>query len=336
MLKRIERIAYNPEGSSAVSIRTLKTLIAVADQGSFSAAAKQVFVTHAAVSQQIRSLEEEWKVALFDRTRRTPELTPAGRALVAKAREVVAAYDNIVPSVLGNQGVQGVLSFGAVPTTLTGLVPLAIAKLKMDYPALHVIVLPGLTTALIQQVQRGSLDLAIVSKPQFVPRDLVWYDLVEEPFELLASLEAEGDDPLFLLENSPFIRFSRQAVVGGIIENWLQEHKIIVQESMELESLEAISSMVYCNLGVSIAPRPCVSMSNALPLKHLPLGPGKALSRGVGCISRDDSVKVRAISEMHAKLAEAILEGSLSLRANQRPVRKKQQTAKRKRRGSVK
>ncbi|WP_342723506.1 LysR family transcriptional regulator [Bradyrhizobium sp. B097] len=296
-----------------MSIRTLKTLIAVADQGSFSAAAKQVFITHAAVSQQIRALEEEWKVPLFDRSRRTPVLTPAGRALVSKAREVVAAYDNIVPSVLGNQGIEGILSLGAVPTTLTGLVPLAVSKLKRDYPALHVVVVPGLTTTLIQQVERGQLDLAIVSKPQFIPRNLVWYDLAEEVLELLASIEAEGRDPVQLLENSPFIRFSRQAVVGSLIETWLQENKIIVRETMELESLEAISSMVYYNLGVSIAPRTCVAASNALPLKHLPLGRGKGLSRMLGCISRADSVRIRAIDETNVRLAATIREGQRPL-----------------------
>ena len=296
-----------------MSIRTLKTLIAVADFGSFSAAAKEVFITHAAVSQQIRALEEEWKITLFDRTRRTPELTPAGRALVSKAREVIAAYDNIVPSVLGHKGIEGVLSLGAVPTTLTGLVPSAVSKLKTDYPALHVTVVPGLTTALIHQVDRGSLDLAIVSKPQFIPRNMVWCDLADEPFELLASLEAEGRDPINLLMNSPFIRFSRQAVVGGLIETWLQENKIVVRESMELESLEAISSMVYCNLGVSIAPRTCVTTSNALPLKHLPLGPRRGFSRTLGCISRADCVRIRAIDEMNAKLAVTIRERTLSL-----------------------
>lgn len=306
-----------------MSIRTLKTLIAVADQGSFSAAAKEVFVTHAAVSQQIKALEDEWKIALFDRSRRTPELTPAGRALVSKAREVVAAYENIVPSVLGNQGIEGVFSLGAVPTTLTSLVPLAVSKLKNDYPGLHVAVTPGLTTALIQQVQRGYLDFAIVSKPQFIPRNLVWHDLAEEPLELIASLEAEGKDPVHLLENSPFIRFSRQAVVGGLIETWLQENRIAVRESMELESLEAISIMAYYNLGVSIVPRTCVSASNALPLKHLPLGPGRGLSRMLGCISRADSVRIRAIDEMNVRLAAAIREGRLSLpRSRPQPKRK--------------
>src|SRR6185312_1842127 len=310
-----------------MSIRTLKTLIAVADHGSFSAAAKEVFVTHAAVSQQIRALEEEWKITLFDRTHRTPELTPAGRALVSKARDVVAAYDNIVPGVLGNKGIEGVLSLGAVPTTLTGLVPSAVSKLKKDYPALHVTVMLGLTTALIQQVERGSLDLAIVTKPQFIPRNMVWYDLAEEPFELLASLEADGRDPGELLKNSPFIRFSRQAVVGGLIETWLQENGILVRESMELESLEAISSMVYCNLGVSIVPRTCVTISNALRLKHLPLAPGRGFSRMLGCISRADSVRIRAIGEMNDKLAVTIREGRLS--PPLRPPQSKRKPAKR-------
>jgi DNA-binding transcriptional LysR family regulator len=288
-----------------LTIRMLKTLIAVEENGTFSAAADAVFLTHAAVSQQMKALEEEWEVTLFDRSRRTPELTPVGHALVAKAREVVAAYDGIVSSVLGDPGLKGVLSLGAVPTTLTGLVPTTIARLKAGYHNLHVNVIPGLTLDLIRQVERGAVDLAIVSKPHFIPDNMLWFDIAEEPMELLAAREVESDDPIDLLRTQPFIRFSRHAVVGGMIETWLQEQKISVRESMELENLEAISSMVLFNIGVSIAPRPCVSM-NPMPLKHLPLGSGRDFTRNLGLVCRGDSVKVRMIREVHDNFLEAI------------------------------
>ncbi|NNJ73819.1 MAG: LysR family transcriptional regulator [Anderseniella sp.] len=288
-----------------MSIRVLRTLIAVEENGTFSAAADAVFVTHAAVSQQMKTLEAEWGLAVFDRTRRTPVLTPTGRALVSKAREVVAAYDALVPSVLGDDGLRGKLMLGAVPTTLTGLTPTAIAMLKEEFPDLHVSVHPGLTNELMLQVERGNLDAAIVSKPNLLPRRLNWQDIAAEPMQLLASTETESDDPVDLLQNNPFIRFSRNAVVGMMIEQWLQAHKIEVNDTMELEGLEAISSMVLRNLGVSIAPRSCVPAMNQLPLKRLSLGP-QAPVRHLGLVSRDDSARTRVIDEMHARLLRAV------------------------------
>lgn len=288
-----------------MSIRMLKTLIAVADNGAFSAAADAVFVTHAAVSQQMKALEQEWGVALFDRSRRTPELTPIGRALVDKARDVVARYENIVPSILGDDGLKGQITLGAVPTTLTGLMPLAISLLRERLPQLHVSVTPGLTTELVQQVDRGALDAALVSRPPVLRDNQDWRLIAEEPMELLAVPGTTNDDPVHLLRTKPFIRFSRLTVVGGIIETWLSENRIKVREAMELESLESISSMVLGDLGVSIAPRRCVTEPYPLPLKRLPLGPGGA-TRALGLISRADMMKVRVLDAAHDAMMTAV------------------------------
>jgi DNA-binding transcriptional LysR family regulator len=122
---------------------------------------------------------------------------------------------------------------------------------------------------------------------------------------LLVSTETESDDPVYLLKNNPFIRFSRNAVVGMMIEKWLQSSKIDVNDTMELEGLDAISSMVMCNLGVSIAPRSCVPAMNQPPLKRLSLGPD-APQRHLGLTSRDDSEKARVIDETHAKPLKAV------------------------------
>jgi len=283
----------------------LKTLIAVEENGTFSSAADAVYVTHAAVSQQMKALEEMWQVAIFDRTKRTPEFTPLGRALVARARKVVLDYDNLVLSVTGDDGLSGDLYLGAVPTTLTGLVPLSISVLKNAFPKLHIHVVPGLTHDLLHNIERGSLDAAIISKSGPIQKTHQWHDIASEPLQLLASEELESDDPVYLLKNNPFIRFSRDAVVGRLIETWLQDQNITVTDVMELEGLEAISSMVLSNLGVSIVPKRCVQNMNPLPLKRILLsenGPARQL----GMLYPANTTKSRVLDEVLKALLQAV------------------------------
>ncbi len=288
-----------------MSIRYLRTLIAVADCGSFTAAAEAVFVTHAAVSQQMKALESEWGMQLFDRTRRTRDLTPTGRAMVARAREVVAAYDGMVSSIDDEIGFQGELVLGAVPTTLTGMVPFALALLKAGHPGLRVRVVPGLSTDLAGQVSRGALDGAILTRAALVPRQHVFIEFAREELELLASPETGSDDPIELLRSNPYIRFSLQAVVGTMIEAWMQDQRIEVSDSMEIPDLEVISSMVYANLGVSIVPQQAVAAPNQLPLKRIPLIPAPE-ARVIGLLRRRDTLKAPVLDALLGSLQQAV------------------------------
>ena len=288
-----------------MSIRLLKTLVAVADHRTFSAAADAVFITHAAVSQQMRSLETELGISLFDRSRRTPELTPLGRAVVARARKLVEDYETLVPSVLGDEGFAGEITLGAVPTTLTGLAPLAMQILRAKHADLRIRIHPALSGTLLTGLERSTLDVALLSKPFLLPAGTAFLHVAEEPLTLITAQEVAPDDPARLLETHPFIRFNRDAVVGTLIETWLQEKNIRVSETMELENLEAISSMVNANLGVSIVPTSCVSNRYALPLRHLPLG-DDAPARVLGLAYRKEHPKLRVIEEIHKALLNAI------------------------------
>ena len=150
-----------------------------------------------------------------------------------------------------------------------------------------------------------------LSHPSHIPVGTVWSEIAKEELQLLASENTSSDDPVQLLRENPFIRFSRNAVVGSMIEAWLQEQKITVADTMELEGLEAISSMVLCNISVAIAPRRCVQVMYPLPLKRISLGP-TAPKRILGMIYRQDSPKTRAIEEVAAHLRQAVTVGVFS------------------------
>ena len=284
-----------------MTIRLLKTLVAVADAKTFSAAAKVVHVTHAAVSQQMRTLEEDLGVELFDRSTRTPELTQTGLEVVTRARPIISDYNNLVPSVLADGGLSGTVTLGAIPTTLTGLAPRAMAILKAKFPKTGLHIRPGLTRALLTDVERGALDAAIVTKPHLMPVGLDFFELAREPLELIAAAQEPEDDPETLLKSRPFIRFNRNAVVGSLIDTWILSKRIRVTETMELDSLEAITSMVQQNLGVSIVPRLAVPQASDTHVKRMALGPDAPL-RILGLAYREDQIKTRALQEISQAL----------------------------------
>jgi len=294
-----------------MSIRQLRTLLAIQDHGSFSAAAAASHITHAAVSQQMKALETLWGVALFDRKGRHTELTPTGRALAAKAAEIIRTYDGILASVIGDQGFQGEFVLGAVPTTLTGLVPLALSLLRQRHADLRVRIYPGLSRQLMQQLDRGAIDAAIITRPELLPQGLACLDIAAEPMQLLAPPQTKSDDPIELLRTRPFIRFDRNAIFGQMVEGWLQKHKITVRDSMELEGLEAISSMVMANLGVSIVPKRCVRNMNPLPVKRLALS-GNPPARQLGLAYRDGTPKLSVIRAGETALLDAVEIGEFS------------------------
>lgn len=288
-----------------MTIRLLKTFVAVADTKTFSAAADVVHVTHAAVSQQMRTLEADLGIALFDRATRTPTLTPIGQQVAARARRLIADYDGLANAVLSDDGLSGTLNLGALRTTLTGLTPRAMAILKARFPQVGLHIRPGLTSALLTDVQRGDLDATLASKPHLLPAGLVFHDLAREPLELITAPDEVEDDPLTLLSTRPYIRFNRDAVVGTLIDNWIVSQGLRVSETMELDGLEAITSMVHANLGVSIIPRLAVPPVEAVPVKRLPLGP-EAPARIVGLAHGENPIKARAIKEILAALRHVL------------------------------
>ncbi len=237
-----------------MSLRHLRTLIAVAEHRSFAAAAEAVCLTQSAVSQQMKMLEQELGLNLFDRNKRPPQLNAHGKALIQRARQLVALYESLQHLGRPSGALQGLLEIGAVPTTLTGIVPRALRALRETQPSLQVRVVSGLSADLLARVDRGDLDAAVVSEPKPVPPGMQWHPVAIEALMVVAPETESLDDFRTILERRPFIRFNRNAWVGQIIQTALQDMGIEVQETMELDSLEAIWQMVRHGLGVSVVP----------------------------------------------------------------------------------
>jgi len=287
-----------------MSIRHLKTLVAIADKGSFVEAADSVFITQAAVSMQMKSLEEALGMPLFDRTRRPPVLNAAGLALIPKAREITRSYQQIMDTSALTKKLAGHLMVGSVPTMLTGVLPAALVSLRRSLPQLHVTVSSGLSTALVTQVERGSIDAAVISQPPVDHPGLIWSAFDKEPLIVIAPMSSPDELPETLLQTHPFIRFDRSAWVGMMIETYLTEQGIFVKDIMELNSLEAVRTMVYHGLGVSVIPHRVIWYPDVLPVKRLSFT-RRAPERVLGVIEREDNPKKHLTEVLLEELANS-------------------------------
>lgn len=266
-------------------------------------------MSHAAVGQQMKRLEEQLQVTLFDRSNRSPQLNQLGKALVPKAKEVVKAYETMLDELVGTAALQGELTLGAVPSTIRELIPRSIKKLIETYPDLHIRVVPGLSKDLHEQVERGALDAAVLALPSHIGSHLDWRPFVEEELVLLASPETTENDPIQLMRTMPFIRHTRRASVSDLAEEWLTKNNISLSPSMEMESLETLASMISHNLGVSIAPNMCVPDKIFKDLKKIPLK-SKTTSaprtRILGILMRQDCSKIKLVEGLLTTIEETI------------------------------
>nr|WP_314544203.1 LysR substrate-binding domain-containing protein [uncultured Massilia sp.] len=285
-----------------MSLRALRTLVAIAKHGSFVRAAEAVHLTQSAVSLHVRALEQDFDAVLFDRSKRVPVLTEAGRRAVERAQQILDLYDGIAAE-LGEQGeLHGRLRLGAINTALAGILPAALAALRERHPRLRVLVNAGMSAELALRVDAGELDAAITTEPvKPHPAGLVHSGLYREGFWVVAPAGLEGNDARTLLRDHPFIRFDRNAWAGRTIDAELRRMRLDVQTQMELDSLQAIVHMVASGLGVAV-----VLLSErtraALPgLVCLPFGTPQ-LERKVVLLERED----RRASRLAQALADAV------------------------------
>ncbi|CAB3755720.1 LysR substrate-binding domain-containing protein [Paraburkholderia humisilvae] len=267
------------------AIRYFVTFLSVARHGSFAAAADEVCLTQAAVSQQMRSLERDLDIVLFERTPRSVSLSEQGRTILPLAETLVANYRKIL-AVGERDEVAGVVRVGALVSSLMGAFADAMLNLKRRYPRLELKLFTGLSSDFATRVDSGELDAAIVTQsPTGFPATLKWTALYSEPMVLISSTDDPRTDVDALLQE-PYIRFDRQTWTGILIEEALQGLGASVRDIMELNSLEAICEMVKRGFGVSIVPRLANANWNLESGLRVTALPERIAPRRVGLLER--------------------------------------------------
>jgi DNA-binding transcriptional LysR family regulator len=291
----------------SMSIKQLRTLVAVADGGSFNVAAQRLYMTQSAVSMQMKALELDMRTKLFDRTSRPPVLNSSGWRLVDEARQLIERYDALrLLATAPAAGLSGSVRLGVVPSVATHLLPQTLAKLRKEHANLRIQVQSGLSPELVFKVEEKQLDIAIVTEPERLDPSILFEQISAEELMVVVHKDlARGSIEEMLLAH-PFVRFNPAMGVGRVIDATLRERKILVNDFMEFDSIEAMIGMVKLKLGVTIIPVGLVSPNLADNLRTVSFDP--KVYRGIGIVTRRgmiDAPALRAVAEAFKSLSSA-------------------------------
>ena len=290
--------------------RQLKTLLAIESHGTFALAADLVGLTPSAVSQQIRALEDELQIRIFDRSSRPPRLTPQGLQVLDMARDILRRAEDTRASLQGDQ-IAGTLMLGSVRSSALNLLPRAIVQMRQRYPDLKTGLRVSLSSTLIADVAAGRLDAAIVAEHTGIPSALRWSPFLREPLWLIAPAGTPAADPIDLLSRQPYIRFRSAVPLANLIDTEISRMGVVTNDVAEIDTIGAIVTCVRQRLGVSIVPHVALQEPEDLQLTRLPFG-APQVNRQIGLVERIVSPRAEIIARLHAVLAELCGEHGLT------------------------
>ena len=289
-----------------MNLRQLRSLHGVLQQGSFAAAGDRIGLSHAAISVQMRQLEDELGIALFDRDRRPVTLTADGVRIAEIARDVLDRLEQI-RQVAAGAVTTGSISIGFIPTSVSHLLPRVLDSLRREFAELQVRVRSGLSGELAAAVISRELDYALLTAPLMAMPELEITPVAAEPLYVIGPIARDDlDSDVELLRAMPYIAFSRRTWVGQHIAARLQQRGIHVNVAIEIDSLEAIENLVANGFGVSVVPRRLHATLDESRLVQRPFG-DPVEQRELALIrhqARPTSVLDSAITRIFTELSE--------------------------------
>ncbi len=242
-----------------MEIRQLRAFIAIAELGTFTAGALRVHVTQAAISMQIRQLENELGAKLFVRAPRRVMLTEAGEQLLQRARQIIRDHDAALDEIAELAGAErGRLRVGSASAMVTtDVLPKLLKEVRRKHSRAEVTVASGTSEALVQQILSGEIDIAFVSLP-VEARGINTERLAQDQLVAVASprhrLAKQKTISAYTLAGEKLILGERGGNTRRLIDLFFAQAGVSLHVSMELSRQAAIRRMVEEDMGVGIVP----------------------------------------------------------------------------------
>lgn len=287
-----------------MNFRDLTYVITVAQQASFSKAAKLCHVSQPSLSAQIKKLEDQLQGKLFIRDKRNVHVTEMGKAFIAKAERILSLQEEILAlNSMCSQDLSGPVRLGAILTVAPYLFPSIIKTTKAHAPNLHLTLQEGTTESLVAKLLDGSLDAALLSLP--TDRNLFTQrPLVTEPFYLATA----QDHPLASKDIVTHDDLSGQALLlldeGHCFRDQAldicQRYTLRENKTFQATSLETIRHFVSIDDGITLMP--AMARRNGDGIAYTPLRDNA--ERTIGLVWRKQSNLAHKLERLSALLAE--------------------------------
>lgn len=295
-----------------LGIRHLRVVVAVADEGGYTAAARRLRIAQSSLSRTVLEVERRVGVPLFERTTRLVRPTPDGEQFLAIARRLLTEFDAALNHFHGYlAGTRGSVSIAALPSLAASMLPEVLSAFRGGRPQITVTVRDGLSEQVLGDVSTGSADMAVTVAPT-VPRSLRSQRIAADRFVCVFPPGHRFDESKQLrwtdLAGEPFVAFDQVTSIRPYVDKTLDEHDIELGPITQARNIGAVAGLTAAGLGVSVVPALVVPMMGFAKL-HRRLVTGPVVERDI-CLVHDPQRPMSRIAQgLMTTLIEAGTQG---------------------------
>jgi DNA-binding transcriptional LysR family regulator len=241
-----------------VTLDQLQAFVTVGRLGSFTRAAKTLHLSQPAVSTQIRNLEDVLGARLFDRNTRSVALSPVGKELAPLLERILNDIEAVAVGARERATTpQGIVTVAALPSISSGLLPVAIARFKEQFPAASVRLKDAVADRVLAMIKAGEVDLGIATSIRADP-DLQTAPLMTDHMSVVFRpghpLERKARIALDDLRPFPLILTDPQSSVRSLVDRAFEKSGDLPSPAYEVTYMSTAIALAKAGLGIAILP----------------------------------------------------------------------------------